>query len=108
MAADGVIVVTATGMIGAFLIPTESPINNSNQPSAGNTGNNSSQTTQTPQGPFVLPSVTESLGLTRNFISTVDISYAKSNANFINIMFMLLNFNALFYRWKLYDCCCKW
>lgn len=68
--AEGVLVVTATGMLGAFLIPSESPYVNAGAA-------NANQPPIQPQGPFTLPTVTESLGHTRNFITTADISYAK-------------------------------
>lgn len=64
--ADGVLVVTATGLLGAFLIPSDMP----NYKLALN------QTA--PQLPYNLPSVTRSLGHTRSFLTCADISYAKS------------------------------
>lgn len=65
--ADGVIVITATGLLGAFLLPAEIPnysylVNNQ----------------ALPQLPYTLPSTTWSLGHTRSFITAVDISYGKS------------------------------
>lgn len=74
MAADGVLIVTATGMLGAFMIPTELPyLNNQSGGQGGGIQNQSQQ-----QGPFTLPTVTESLGHTRNYITTADISFGKS------------------------------
>lgn len=72
VAADGVLVVTATGMLGAFLIPAESPY--SNQP----VNTNPAQPPQ-PHGPFQLASFTESLGHTRNFITSADIAFSKGD-----------------------------
>lgn len=57
-------------MLGAFLIPSESPFLNTG-------GANANQPPTQPQGPFALTTATESLGHTRNFITTADISYAK-------------------------------
>lgn len=64
---DGVLIISFTGMLGAFIIPSEPPASpaNSNQNSYN-------------QGPYKLPSVTESMGLTRNFCTTADICYGKS------------------------------
>lgn len=70
VAADGVLVVTATGMLGAFLIPAESPY--SNQPV-----NTNPTLPPKAHGPFLLQAVTESLGHTRNYLTTADISYGK-------------------------------
>lgn len=65
--ADGVIVVTATGLLGAFIIPSETPNYSylvANQ--------------AIPQLPFSLLSTSKSLGPTRTFINTADICYGKS------------------------------
>lgn len=65
--ADGVLVVTATGLIGAFLMPPDLP--------------NSSKLVSSlspPILPQVLIPVTQSLGRTRNFITIADICYSKS------------------------------
>lgn len=64
---DGVLVITATGLLGVFIIPSESmnvPSSTANQP--------------LPQLPYILPTVTRSLGHTRNYYSTADICYGKS------------------------------
>lgn len=60
MAAEGAVVITATGMLGAVLLPIDIP--------------------QTP--PKTLPIACESLGSTRGYITTADICYGKSNRNF--------------------------
>lgn len=57
---DGVLIVSATGMLGAFVIPSESNAN-----------------IQKMQEPIKLVPVTESLGMTRNFYTTADICYGK-------------------------------
>lgn len=67
-------------MVGAFLIPSEPPINLSNLQGASN------------QGPFNLTPVTDSLGLTRNFCTAVDVCYGKSK-----IFFILVFFRTYFY-----------
>lgn len=72
VAAEGVLLVTSTGMLGSFVIPNESPINNQN-------GNGVTGT-----GPFTLPCVTESLGTMRNFLTDADISYGKSKLEFMS------------------------
>lgn len=59
IAENGCLVVTSTGLLGAFLIPYN---------------NGTTQTTSTPTE--LLP-VTETLGLVRNFVTTAAISYAK-------------------------------
>lgn len=69
VAAEGVLLVTSTGMLGSFVIPNESPL------SANGSNNNGISGTQ---GPFTLPCVTESLGTMRNFVTDADISYGKS------------------------------
>lgn len=65
--ADGVLVVTATGLLGAFLIPPDLP--------------NLSKAV-TSLSPLTLPQilipVTQSLGRTRSFITIADICYSKS------------------------------
>lgn len=67
VAAEGVLVVTNTGMLGSFVIPNESPLGANNLNGNGITGT-----------PFTLPSVTESLGTMRNYVTDADISYGKS------------------------------
>lgn len=65
--ADGVLVVTATGLLGAFIIPAETPNYSylvANQ--------------AIPQLPYSLLSTTRSLGHTRTFNTAADISYGKS------------------------------
>lgn len=62
-------------MVGAFLIPSEPPINLSNLQGASN------------QGPFNLTPVTDSLGLTRNFCTAVDVCYGKSKIFFYSCFF---------------------
>lgn len=69
VAAEGVLLVTSTGMLGSFVIPNESPISANNSNGNGISG---------PQGPFTLPCVTESLGTMRNYVTDADISYGKS------------------------------
>lgn len=64
---DGVLVVTATGLVGTFLIPTDS---------ISNIRNNSNQ--NTPQAPQIFSVTTRSLTLTRNFITIADICCMKS------------------------------
>ncbi|KAL5288070.1 MED16 family protein [Megaselia abdita] len=59
IAENGCLVVTSTGLLGAFLIPY-------------NNGTN-----QTTTAPTELLPVTETLGLVRNFVTTAAISYAK-------------------------------
>lgn len=65
--ADGVLVVTATGLLGAFVLPNDLP-NISKMAANGN--------------PLTLPQtlnvVTQSLGRTRNFITVADVCYSKS------------------------------
>lgn len=56
---DGCLVVTETGMLGTFLLPTE-------EISAG------------PAEPIQLDAVTDSLAVTRNYYSTADITYSKN------------------------------
>uniref|UniRef100_A0A1Q3G3Z3 Mediator of RNA polymerase II transcription subunit 16 n=1 Tax=Culex tarsalis TaxID=7177 RepID=A0A1Q3G3Z3_CULTA len=58
---EGVLIVSATGMLGAFIIPPDSNVNIMKQ-----------------QETMVLTPVTESLGITRNFYTTADICYGKS------------------------------
>ncbi|XP_055614106.1 mediator of RNA polymerase II transcription subunit 16 [Uranotaenia lowii] len=58
---EGVLIVTATGMLGAFIIPSESNAN-----------------IQKLQEPMKLTPVTESLGVTRNFYTSADICYSKA------------------------------
>lgn len=70
--AEGVFVVTVTGMVGAFLIPSD------NQQSLNVNGANPTGVTQL-QSTVVLPSTTTSLGPSRNFIDTADISHDKGN-----------------------------
>ncbi|XP_062546940.1 mediator of RNA polymerase II transcription subunit 16 [Armigeres subalbatus] len=60
---DGVLVVSATGMLGAFVIPPES---NSN--------------IQKLVEPMKLAPMTESLAVTRNFYTTADICYGKNGS----------------------------
>lgn len=67
--ADGVLVVTATGLLGAFLIPPDLPNLNKLATSL------SPPTIPLPQ---VLTPVTQSLGRTRSFITIADICYSKS------------------------------
>lgn len=56
---EGCLVVTETGMLGTFLLPTE-------EISAG------------PAEPIHLDAVTESLAVTRNYYTTADITYSKN------------------------------
>lgn len=70
--ADGVLAVTATGLLGAFLIPPDLP-NFSKLPSS----------VSPPTLPQVLTPVTQSLGRTRSFITVADIRYSKSMFDFI-------------------------
>lgn len=67
-------------MVGAFLIPSEPPSNLSNLQGASN------------QGPFNLTPVTDSLGLTRNFCTAVDVCYIKSNFFFLILVLFGTNF----------------
>lgn len=65
--ADGVLVITATGLLGAFLLPSDLPnfsklATNPNPPNL----------------PQLITPVTQSLGRTRNFITVADICYSKS------------------------------
>lgn len=62
--------VTVTGMVGAFLIPAD------NQQSTNANGTNPIGVTQL-QSTVVLPSTTASLGPSRNYIDTADISHDK-------------------------------
>lgn len=71
---DGCLVISFTGMVGAFLIPSEPPSNLSNLQGASN------------QGPFNLIPVTDSLGLTRNFCTAVDVCYGKSKIFFMCVL----------------------
>lgn len=64
---DGVLIISFTGMLGAFVIPPEPP-----------TAPPNSSTNSYNLGPYTLPSVTESIAMTRNYYSTADISYGKS------------------------------
>lgn len=68
--AEGVFVVTITGMIGAFLIPAD------HQQSNNVNATNSVVVTQI-HSTVVLPSTTASLGPSRIFIDTADISHDK-------------------------------
>lgn len=85
-------------MVGAFLIPSEPPINLSNLQGASN------------QGPFNLTPVTDSLGLTRNFCTAVDVCYGKSKIFFLFLFFLELIFIYFFFlnRWTIFDRCFKW
>lgn len=65
--ADGVLVVTATGLLGAFLIPPDLP-----------NLNKLASTLSPPTLPQILTPVTQSLGRTRSFITIADICYSKS------------------------------
>lgn len=67
VASDGVLIVTATGLIGAFTIPPDIP--NQNKMMQNQTG---------PQLPYNLTTATRSLGHTRSYITIADICYAKS------------------------------
>lgn len=67
VAADGVLVVTATGLLGAVLIPPDLP----------NVSRLASSLSP-PTLPQVLTPVTQSLGRTRSFITIADICYSKS------------------------------
>lgn len=64
---EGVLVVTATGLLGAFLIPFDLP-NFSKMAASQNP----------PTLPITLTAVTQSLGRTRSYITIADICYAKS------------------------------
>lgn len=68
--ADGVIVVTATGLLGAFLIPPDLP-NFSKLHSIASSATS-------PTLPHVITPVTQSLGRTRCFITIADICHSKS------------------------------
>lgn len=67
VASDGVFVVTATGLIGAFVIPSDTP--NQNKMMSNQTGT---------QLPLTLTTTTRSLGQSRSHITIADISFAKS------------------------------
>lgn len=67
VASDGVLVVTATGLIGAFVIPPDTPSQNKMMPNQ-----------PAPQLPYNLTTTTRSLGHTRSYITIADICYAKS------------------------------
>lgn len=65
--AEGVIVVTATRLVGAFVIPPDVPGTNKANPNQS-----------PPEWPIVLQPDTQSLGRTRTFITIADISHSKS------------------------------
>lgn len=65
--ADGVLVITATGLLGAFLIPPDLP-----------NPNKIVSSLSPPTLPQILTPVTQSLGRTRSFITIADICYSKS------------------------------
>lgn len=69
--AEGCLIISFTGMLGAFLIPTEPPSSPQNH-----TNNNYNHQ------PYALQSVTESLGVTRNYCTAADICYGK-NGHFL-------------------------
>lgn len=82
--ADGVVVVTATGLLGAFLIPPETPnyaylVNNQ----------------AISQLPYTLLSTTRSLGHTRTFITAIDICYGKSKI--YKQIFLMIVFNSRYF-----------
>lgn len=65
-AADGILVVSVTGLLGAFFIPSESMNVSSSNPILA-------------QLPLTLPSTMRSLGHTRNYYTIADITRDKSN-----------------------------
>lgn len=67
VASDGVLLITATGLIGAFIIPPDAPTQNKMLPNQGG-----------PMLPYNLTTTTRSLGHSRSFITIADICYAKS------------------------------
>lgn len=93
--ADGVLVVTSTGLLGSFLLPSDLP-NFSKLMSLQNP----------PVLPISIISVTQSLGRTRNYITVADICYSKSKSNGT----LLTNFTTwnLFSRWNICNSCCQW
>lgn len=107
VSAEGVLIITATGMLGTFLIPTE--LSNINL-------NGSSATQHT--NAYTLPSVTKSLSHTRYYITTADICYGRSNFIIYFIIIINLYCRNVFYfvfflylkfcRWSFYDCCIQW
>lgn len=114
VAAEGVLLVTSTGMLGSFVIPNESPLSANNANGNGISGT---------QGPFTLPCVTESLGTMRNYVTDADISYGKSELFVVcfcvSLVSLALDFRFAslsrsvsypysLYRRKLYDCRCEW
>lgn len=97
--ADGVLVVTATGLLGAFLIPPDLP--NLNKIVSGQSP---------PILPQILTPVTQSLGRTRSFITIADICYSKSMCKVMKVKRSINNRLVLliFSRWKFYDRRCQW
>lgn len=78
--AEGAIIVSITGMLGALLIPSDFSQLQSiqNVSSNANTQHNSTEK----QPPYLVPTACESLGPTRAHIKTVDICYGK-NGHFL-------------------------
>lgn len=67
VSAEGVLVITSTGLLGALVLPPDLP-NFSKLAASPNP----------PSLPILLTPITQSLGRTRNFITVADICYSKS------------------------------
>lgn len=65
---DGVLVVTATGLVGTFLIPADASSQTRSNPN------------QTAPAPNIFPMTTRSLSLVRSFITIADICCSKSKS----------------------------
>lgn len=79
--ADGVLIVTDTGMVGAFSLPTDPPAAAQQPPGPAGTPGQPTSTAANLQ-PIVLATASESLGPCRDFGNIVDISYAKEGGYF--------------------------
>lgn len=111
--AEGCFIVTATGMIGSFLIPTELPSHpttpgQNNQSANGAVpqlnGTSQANPIQNPAylaGPYSLKIVTDCLGHNKSHITALDVSYGKSKyfsfnnyqpKNLTNILFITFLF----------------